>query len=242
MHIFLCQRVRLSIQKEMSGKGSLTFLLPKGREEKKIEKQMTYGSRTIKTGENLKVLSLDSNRLAHKAIPKGALHSLHILKMTSELYLAANKIPVIPNDVFSELSELEKLNLSHSQITKKDIENAAFSNMIKLENLTLAENLLAILRLNKNRISLVRQEAFLTLENLAQIDLSNKIPRQLLITLQSLLLFHNHIRCMPRHSFCDTHNVESHLLVRLENSQINLDNVDGYALRCLRGYQVGHFY
>lgn len=59
-----------------------------------------------------------------------------------ELYLAASKISVIPTDVFSELSELEKLDLSHNQITEKGIKKAAFGNMIKLENLNLAEDLL----------------------------------------------------------------------------------------------------
>lgn len=59
-----------------------------------------------------------------------------------ELYLASSKILVIPTDVFSELSELEKLDLSRNQITDKGIKEAAFGNMIKLENLNLAEYLL----------------------------------------------------------------------------------------------------
>lgn len=59
-----------------------------------------------------------------------------------ELYLASSKILVIPSDVFSELSELEKLDLSHNQITEKGIKKAAFGNIIKLENSNLAEYLL----------------------------------------------------------------------------------------------------
>lgn len=60
-----------------------------------------------------------------------------------ELYSAAGKISVIPTDVFRELSELEKLDLSHNQITGKDTKKAAFGNMAKLEDLNWEENLLA---------------------------------------------------------------------------------------------------
>lgn len=59
-----------------------------------------------------------------------------------ELQLASSKILVIPTDVFSELSELEKLDRRHNQITEKGIKEIAFGNMIKLENLNLAAYLL----------------------------------------------------------------------------------------------------
>lgn len=109
---------------------------------------------------NLKVLNLDSNRLTDKFIPTGAFHSfksLHIIKMNfnclnsgpsnlrvtlKELYLEANKILVIPNDVFSEQSEVEKLNLSQNIIINKGIKRKTFYNMIRLESLNLANNLL----------------------------------------------------------------------------------------------------
>lgn len=94
----------------------------------------------------------------------------------------ASKISVILTDVISELSELGKLDLGHNQITEKGIMKAAFGNMVKLENLNLAEDLLTGVpqnlpsslkefRLDKSRMFLVRQEAFLKLENLTWIDL-----------------------------------------------------------------------
>ncbi|KAM6381858.1 keratocan-like [Alca torda] len=112
-----------------------------------------------------------------------ALAVSHILPLAlKELYLAASKISVILTDVFSELSELGKLDLSHNRIAEKGIMKAAFGSTVKLENLNLAEDLLTgvpqnlpsspkELRLDKSRMFLVRQEAFLKLENLTRIDL-----------------------------------------------------------------------
>lgn len=106
-----------------------------------------------------------------------------VLPLTlKELCSAASKIAVIPTDVFSELSELGKIDLSHNQIPEKGIKKAAFGNVVKLENLNSAEDLLTgvpqnlpsalkELRLDKSTIFLVRQEAFLNLENLTRIDL-----------------------------------------------------------------------
>lgn len=159
------------------------------------ESQWSWGTWTVLAWSltqhrSLAALSLPSSRVTHLPCPTaesdswwrwtsvnwGASIPSILPPALKELYLESSKILVIPTDVFSELSELEKVDLSHNQITEKGIKKAAFGNMIKLENLNLAEYLLTgvpqnlhsslkDLRLDKRR-SLMRHEAFLKLENL----------------------------------------------------------------------------
>ncbi|XP_078511460.1 podocan-like [Lissotriton helveticus] len=256
--------------------------------------------RAISSCTNLKILSLERNGITAQTIPSGTFNSLKNLQIVrlnfnqleavpsnlttslKELYLEDNKITSIPNDVFSEPSELESMHLNNNQITNKRIKKKAFRNMTKLETLNMASNLLKAvpkhlpkslrkLILSGNSITSVKKDDFLKLQNLTQIILSSnkilrieasafkglsslehldvsinqllEVPRKLPITLLTLFLFNNQIRRIPKDSFCGRQHLESRLiLVRLENNKISHTNIDAYALRCLRGFQIVHFY
>ena len=72
-----------------------------------------------------------------------------------------------------------------------------------------------------------------------------QVPRQLPPGLHSAGLTHNRIRSVPRDAFCwgaPEPALSGLVNVRLEHNLIDLAELDARAFRCLRGFQVVHFY
>ncbi|XP_069485370.1 decorin-like [Ambystoma mexicanum] len=174
-------------------------------------------------------IHLNSNQITNKGIKKKAFRNMKTLET---LNMASNLLKVVPKHL---PKSLKTLILSENRITS--VEKDAFK---KLKNLT-------EIILTGNKILSIEAGAFAGLLALEHLDLSNnqllEVPRRLPLTLRTLHLFNNQIRRMPEDSFCGAQNAESRLvLVRLENNKMRHSSIDPHALRCLRGYQVVHFY
>ncbi|XP_020782349.2 extracellular matrix protein 2 [Boleophthalmus pectinirostris] len=179
----------------------------------------------------LVVLDLSKNRLTNKGLRKDSLvNATHL----ESLNLEGNRLKQIPQHL--PLS-LKTLSLESNLITS--IKKMAFGALKNLEHLGLA----------RNKIFKVAVGAFRTLPVLHQLDLGHnalrQVPRQLSKSLHSVSLTHNRIQEVPRDSFCwgnTTLNLSGLVQVQLHNNPIDLSHIDTQAFRCLRGFQVVHFY
>lgn len=179
----------------------------------------------------LVVLDLSANRLTNKGLPRDALINATNLE---SLNMEGNRLKQVPRHL--PLS-LKALNLEGNLISS--IKKNAFSSLKNLEHLGLA----------KNKISKVVPGAFQTLAALHQLDLCHntlrQVPRQLPQGLHSVALTHNRIQSVPRDAFCwgnATSSLSGLVQVQLENNSIDVGKLDSQAFRCLRGFQVVHFY
>uniref|UniRef100_A0A673B3V3 Wu:fc23c09 n=1 Tax=Sphaeramia orbicularis TaxID=375764 RepID=A0A673B3V3_9TELE len=179
----------------------------------------------------LVLLDLSANRLTNKGLLRESLlNATHL----ESLNLEGNKLKQVPRHL--PLS-LKTLNLEGNLITS--IKKAAFSTFKNLEHLGLA----------RNKIVKVAPGAFGTLPVLHQLDLCYntllQVPRQLPQGLHSVALTHNKIQSVPRDAFCwgnKSLSLSGLVHVQLENNFIDLRTLDTQAFRCLRGFQVVHFY
>lgn len=179
----------------------------------------------------LVVLDLSANRLTNKGILRDSLlNATHL----ESLNLEGNKLKQVPQHL--PLS-LKALNLEGNLIFS--IKKAAFSALKNLEHLGLA----------RNKISKVVPGAFRTLPVLHQLDLCHNmlrhVPRQLPQGLHSVALTHNKIQSVPRDAFCwgnKSLGLSGLVQVQLEQNLIDMGKLDTQAFRCLRGFQVVHFY
>ncbi|CAK6961322.1 uncharacterized protein LOC122871106 [Scomber scombrus] len=179
----------------------------------------------------LVVLDLSANRLTNKGILRDSLlNATHL----ESLNLEGNKLKQVPQHL--PLS-LKALNLEGNLIFS--IKKAAFSTLKNLEHLSLA----------RNKISKVVPGAFRTLPVLHQLDLCHNmlrhVPRQLPQGLHSVALTHNKIQSVPRDAFCwgnKSLGLSGLVQVQLEQNLIDMGKLDAQAFRCLRGFQVVHFY
>ncbi|XP_039648362.1 uncharacterized protein LOC120553735 [Perca fluviatilis] len=179
----------------------------------------------------LLLLDLSANRLTNKGLLRESLlNATHL----ESLNLDGNRLKQVPRHL--PLS-LKNLNLEGNLISS--IKKVAFGTLKNLEHLGLA----------RNKIFKVAPGAFRTLPVLHQLDLCHntlhQVPRQLPEALHSVALNHNKIQSVPRDAFCwGNKSVSLSRLVRvqLEHNLIDMGKLDAQAFRCLRGFQVVHFY
>lgn len=179
----------------------------------------------------LVVLDLSANRLTDKGLFKDSM--VNVTRLES-INFEGNRLKQVPRHL--PLS-LKTLNLDGNFITS--IKKAAFRVLKNLEHLSLA----------RNKIFKVTPGAFRTLPVLHQLDLCHntlhQVPRQLPPSLHSVALAHNRIQSVPRDAFCwGNGSLSLSVLVRvqLEHNLIDMEKLDVHAFRCLRGFQVVHFY
>ncbi|XP_067110804.1 wu:fc23c09 [Osmerus mordax] len=179
----------------------------------------------------LVVLDLSLNLLTNKGLHRSSLlNTTHL----ESLNLEGNRLKKVPRHL---PASIKTLNLEGNLISS--ISKAAFLGLPSLEHLGLA----------RNRISRVAPGAFRMLPLLHQLDMCHnalqQVPRQLPPGLHSAGLTHNRIRSVPRDAFCwgaPEPALSGLVHVRLEHNLINLAELDARAFRCLRGFQVVHFY
>ncbi|KAK1906244.1 Asporin [Dissostichus eleginoides] len=179
----------------------------------------------------LMVLDLSSNRLKNKGLLKDSLlNATHL----ESLNLEGNRLKQVPQHL---PSSLKTLNLEGNLISS--IKKMVFGTLKNLEHLGLA----------RNKIFKVAPGAFKTLPVLHQLDLCHntlrQVPRQLPKALHSLALTHNKIQTVPRDAFCwgnQSYSLSGLVRVQLEHNLIDMGKLDAQAFRCLRGFQVVHFY
>lgn len=179
----------------------------------------------------LMVLDLSSNRLTNKGLLKDSLlNATHL----ESLNLEGNRLKQVPQHL---PSSLKTLNLEGNIISS--IKKMVFGTLKNLEHLGLA----------RNKIFKVAPGAFKTLPVLHQLDLCHntlrQVPRQLPKALHSLALTHNKIQTVPRDAFCwgnQSYSLSGLVRVQLEHNLIDMGKLDAQAFRCLRGFQVVHFY
>ncbi|XP_032361719.1 decorin [Etheostoma spectabile] len=176
-------------------------------------------------------LDLSANRLTNKGLLRESLRNATHLE---SLNLEGNRLTQVPRHL--PLS-LKTLNLEGNLITS--IKKVDFGILKNLEHLGLA----------RNKIFKVAPGAFRTLPLLHQLDLCHntlhQVPRLLPDALHSVALNNNKIQSVPRDSFCwGNKSVSLSRLVRvhLEHNLIDMGKLDAQAFRCLRGFQVVHFY
>lgn len=190
--------------------------------------QQFYGGVFDGTSE-LVVLDLSSNRLTNRGLFEDSLlNATHL----ESLNLEGNKLKRVPQHL---PASLKTLNLEGNLISS--IKQATFSTLTNLEHLGLA----------RNKIFKVAPGAFKALPILHQLDLTHnalqQVPRQLPQGLQLVALTHNKIKAVPRDAFCWGGKGLSRLVsVQLEHNFLDTGRLDSQAFRCLRGFQVVHFY
>ncbi|CAJ1054734.1 extracellular matrix protein 2 [Xyrichtys novacula] len=179
----------------------------------------------------LVVLDLSANRLTNKGLSRDSLvNATHL----ESLNLEGNKLKQVPKHL---PRSLKTLNLEGNLITS--IKKAIFNTLKNLEHLGLA----------RNKIFKVAPGAFAALPVLHQLDLCHntlrQVPRQLPRALHSVALTHNRIQSVPRDPFCwgnKSQGLSGLVRVQLEHNLIDKGKLDSQAFRCLRGFQVVHFY
>lgn len=177
----------------------------------------------------LMVLDLSSNRLTNRGLLSNSLLNSTSLE---SLNLARNKLKHIPQNL---PRSLKTLSLEGNLITS--IKKGSLSALKNLEHLGLA----------RNKISRVAPGAFKILPVLHQLDLCHntlrQVPRELPRALNSVALTHNRIDSVPHDAFCWGDKSLSRLVrVQLEDNLIDMGKLNVQAFRCLRGFQVVHFY
>uniref|UniRef100_A0AAQ5Y5H6 Wu:fc23c09 n=1 Tax=Amphiprion ocellaris TaxID=80972 RepID=A0AAQ5Y5H6_AMPOC len=197
---------------------------------------------------SMEFLVLSNNQLTDGAI-EGAFEGIPALK---RLYLDKNLLKSVPNDLPVSLEEL-RLDNNRVRVLSEAAWARLLSPLCNLRTLNLDHNQLTSvplglpLSIKENKIFKVAPGAFRTLSVLHQLDMSHntlrQVPRQLPQGLHSVALTHNKIQSVPRDAFCWGNKSLSGLVqVQLEHNLIDLGKLDAQAFRCLRGFQVVHFY
>ncbi|XP_061663943.1 wu:fc23c09 [Syngnathoides biaculeatus] len=190
-----------------------------------------FSGRAFNGTSQLAILDLSTNRLSNKGLAKDALLNAPNLE---SLNLEGNRFKKVPQHLPSSLKSLNLEGNLISAIRRMDL-----NSLPNLEHLGLA----------RNKISKVAPGAFRSLPVLHQLDLCynalRQVPRQLPRGLHSLVLTHNRIESVPRDAFCWGRlgsGLSGLVRVQLGNNLMDMGKLDSKAFRCLRGFQVVHFY
>ncbi|NXH22226.1 MIME protein, partial [Bucco capensis] len=180
-------------------------------------------------------------------------------KETGYLYARFNKIKRIAASDFSDITTLRRIDLSGNKI--EEIEDGAFSKLLLLEELSLAENQLVKLPVlppklttfnaNQNKIKSrgIKANAFKRLTNLAYLylghNLLESVPINLPESLRILHLQYNNITTITDDTFCKSNNTRyirsSMDEIRMEGNPVTLaKHVNAFS--CLRTLPVGTYY
>uniref|UniRef100_A0A8C4U0S2 Mimecan n=1 Tax=Falco tinnunculus TaxID=100819 RepID=A0A8C4U0S2_FALTI len=180
-------------------------------------------------------------------------------KETAYLYARFNKIKRIAVSDFADITTLRRIDFSGNRI--EEIEDGAFSKLLLLEELSLAENRLLKLPVlppklttfnaNQNRIKSrgIKANAFKRLTNLAYLYLGHNalesVPLNLPESLRILHLQYNNITTITDDTFCKSNNTRyirtSMDEIRMEGNPILLaKHVNAFS--CLRTLPVGTYY
>ncbi|NWU88506.1 MIME protein, partial [Upupa epops] len=180
-------------------------------------------------------------------------------KETAYLYARFNKIKRIAVSDFADITTLRRIDFSGNRI--EEIEDGAFSKLLLLEELSLAENRLLKLPVlppklttfnaNQNRLKSrgIKANAFKKLTNLAYLYLGHNalesVPLNLPESLRILHLQYNNISTITDDTFCKSNNTRyirtSMDEIRMEGNPILLaKHVNAFA--CLRTLPVGMYY
>ncbi|XP_064288346.1 mimecan [Passer domesticus] len=180
-------------------------------------------------------------------------------KETAYLYARFNKIKRIAASDFADITTLRRIDFSGNRI--EEIEDGAFSKLLLLEELSLAENRLVKLPVlppklttfnaNQNRIKSrgIKANAFKKLTNLAYLYLGHNalesVPLNLPESLRILHLQYNNITTITDDTFCKSNNTRYIRTrmdeIRMEGNPIVLaKHVNAFS--CLRMLPVGTYY
>ncbi|NXC05259.1 MIME protein, partial [Orthonyx spaldingii] len=180
-------------------------------------------------------------------------------KETAYLYARFNKIKRIAASDFADIPTLRRIDFSGNMI--EEIEDGAFSKLLLLEELSLAENRLVKLPVlppklttfnaNQNRIKSrgIKANAFKKLTNLAYLYLGHNalesVPLNLPESLRILHLQYNNITTITDDTFCKSNNTRYIRTrmdeIRMEGNPIVLaKHVNAFS--CLRMLPVGTYY
>ncbi|XP_066472089.1 mimecan [Tiliqua scincoides] len=181
-------------------------------------------------------------------------------KETGYLYARFNKIKKVKVSDFAEIPTLRRIDLTGNMI--QDIEDGAFSKLLLLEELSLAENFikklpvlppkLTSLNANQNRITSrgIRGNAFKKLVNLAYLYLAHNaldsVPQNLPESLRILQLQYNNITSISDETFCKANNATRYVRtrmdeIRMEGNPIILAKYPN-AFTCLKTLPTGTYY
>ncbi|NXA00738.1 MIME protein, partial [Nesospiza acunhae] len=179
-------------------------------------------------------------------------------KETAYLYARFNKIKRIAASDFADITTLRRIDFSGNRI--EEIEDGAFSKLLLLEELSLAENRLVklpvlppkltSLNANQNRIKSrgIKANAFKKLTNLAYLYLGHNalesVPLNLPESLRILHLQYNNITSITDDTFCKSKNTRYIRTrmdeIRMEGNPIVLaKHVNAFS--CLRMLPVGTY-
>ncbi|KAG6938085.1 osteoglycin [Chelydra serpentina] len=180
-------------------------------------------------------------------------------KETAYLYARFNKIKRVAVSDFADIPTLRRIDLTGNMI--EEIEDGAFSKLLLLEELSLAENKLIRLPVlppklitfnaNYNRIKSrgIRANAFKKQTNLSYLYLAHNtlesVPLNLPETLRVLHLQFNNITSVTDDTFCKSNNtryIRSRMdEIRMEGNPIILAKHPN-AFSCLKTLPVGAYY
>lgn len=181
-------------------------------------------------------------------------------KETGYLYARFNKIKKVKVSDFAEISTLRRIDLTGNMI--QDIEDGAFSKLLLLEELSLAENFikklpvlppkLTSLNANQNKITSrgIKANTFKKLNNLAYLYLAHNalesVPLNLPESLRILQLQYNNITSITDETFCKGNNATRYVRtkmdeIRMEGNPIVLAKYPN-AFICLKTLPTGTYF